>query len=418
MVSSDGHATNKMEDYKPYIPAELHDEFDRCCREYREKGSQNYHPRALYKSRDREIVDDWVENVIEPGRLEGDWDPEIRLKEMEAAGIAAEVLFPDFGQPFEIYSPTHAAVLGMPGRTPEQVRAGDQAFNRWLADYISVAPERFAAVARVEWTDVDHALREIRWAKEAGFRGVLLPHFTDQEPVFSRKFEPIWALLEDLGMIVHTHGAMSSTSADSMMALPKELPHDSVAGVLFFDQMLFFCRNLLAHLIWGGVLERHPDVTVVLTEQRSGWVLPQLAGMDYQFERSYLRRDVRDVISMRPSDYYRRQIYLGSSLLSKAEMDARHEIGVDKIMIGSDYPHHEGTWAIGNDEYLRATVGAAGVPVDEARRMLGETAIEVYGFDREHLADVARRVGRRPEDILRPPPEDAVYRGDVNAPLC
>lgn len=417
MVSSDGHATNRPEGYKPYIPAKYHDEFDRCCKEYLEKGGQNYHPRALIKSRDPELVEKWEREVIEPGHLDGDFDPVARLKELESAGIVAEVLFPDFGQPFEVYSPTHAAILGDQGRTPEQVKVGDQAYMRWIHDFISIAPGRFAAVAKVEWTDVEHALAELRWAKQAGFRGVLLPMFTHEEPLFAPKFEPIWSLIEDLGLVVHTHGAMSSTWRQTMLSIPRQLPHASVGGLLFFQQMMFGCRTVLAHLIWGAVLERHPGLTVAITEQRSGWVMTQFAEMDYQYEKSYLRRDIREILPLRPSDYYERQIVLGSSLLSRAEAEARHEIGTRKMMVGADYPHHEGFWAIGNDMYLRATLGAAHVPVDEARQMLGENAIDVYGFNRQELAEITERVGRLPSEVLKPPPPGTELRGDIEAPL-
>ena len=91
-------------------------------------------------------------------------------------------------------------------------------------------------------------------------------------------------------------------------------------------------------MIWGGVLERHPRLKLVLTEVGSGWVVGALESMDHTWRRSYLRRDVREVVPDAPSDYFRRQCFLGSSLLSQAETQARHIIGVDKMMVGVDYP--------------------------------------------------------------------------------
>jgi hypothetical protein len=57
------------------------------------------------------------------------------------------------------------------------------------------------------------------------------------------------------------------------------------------------------------------------------------------------------------------------------------------------------------------------VPVEEARLLLGENAIEVYGFDRGELGELAGRVGLRPADILKPLPPGVKYRGDINRPL-
>ena len=157
-------------------------------------------------------------------------------------------------------------------------------------------------------------------------------------------------------------------------------------------------RNLLPTFIFGGILERYPDLKLVFTETHSDWVLGALSRMDHSYDRSDLRRDIRDVVPMRPSEYWRRQCYLGSSLFSRAEVAARHRIGVDKMMIGVDYPHHEGTWNGGTQDYIQATLGANEVSVAEARRILGQTAAAVFGFDVDALTPIANRVGPRPED--------------------
>src|SRR5262249_1928096 len=143
---------------------------------------------------------------------------------------------------------------------------------------------------------------------------------------------------------------------------------------LFKDRTFFFCREILTHFIFGGVFERHPRLQLVLTEQQTDWVLGWLSSLDYTYEGSYGRRDVREIVKLKPSEYFARQCHMGSSLLSEAEAASRHRIGVHKIQIGVDYPHHEGTWAAGpgTPDYLRATLGVNRVPADEARLMLGE----------------------------------------------
>jgi hypothetical protein len=88
------------------------------------------------------------------------------------------------------------------------------------------------------------------------------------------------------------------------------------------------------------------------------------------------------------------------------------------MMVGVDYPHHEGTWNGGNINYLRATFGPNDVPLAEARLMLGETAAKVFGFDLAALAPVIEQFGRTAEQILTPPTEDLFPRGDVNKPLA
>jgi hypothetical protein len=122
------------------------------------------------------------------------------------------------------------------------------------------------------------------------------------------------------------------------------------------------------------------------------------------------------LLPSKPSEYFQRQCFLGSSIFSRAEVAARRDIGIEKMMLGMDFPHHEGTLLQTTKEYLRATLGATHVPLEEARRLLALNAATVYGFDLDQLGSVATRIGPRPEDILTPPDRDLFPRGDVHKP--
>jgi len=417
VISSDGHATARMEDYTQYLDPQFRDEFREFCKVYSKRGSHTFEEPALRQRLDPYIVEEWIEQMIEPGRIEGNWNPERRLQELECEGVVAEVLFPDFGLPFELYSPTLAAQLGYGARTQEQIDAGDRAYNRWLADFCSTAPERFAGMASINFTDVEAAIREIHWVKEAGLKGVTMPSFDEKLPLYAPEFDPIWSTIEDLDLVLNTHVAISSTS-NSWIGTNAQPPHPACLPTLFRGTVVFYCQRIVDHLIWGGVLERHPRLSVVFTEQGSAWFAGKMIEMDYSYNGSFMRRDVRDVIKHAPSEYFQRQCHIGSSLLSAAEVGYRHAIGVDKMMVGVDYPHHEGTWNGGTINYLQACFGPNDVPEDEARRMLGETAAEVFGFDVAALTPIVDRVGPAPEQILEPPTEDLFPRGDVHKPLA
>src|SRR5207245_5598479 len=106
-------------------------------------------------------------------------------------------------------------------------------------------------------------------------------------------------------------------------------------------------RNLLPSLVFGGVLERFPRLTVVFTETHSDWVRGMLARMDHAYERSDLRRDIHDVLPMRPSEYWLRQCYIGSSIFSRAEIAAREQVGGAEMMNGIDFLQRQGAWRRG-----------------------------------------------------------------------
>jgi predicted TIM-barrel fold metal-dependent hydrolase len=405
-----------MPDYLPYLDREFRDDFRAFCKFYETHGSHNFEPAALRARLDENEVEDWISNFIDPGRLDGYWNPRRRLEEMEREGVVAEMIFPDFGLPFELRSPFLSVLSHDTAPSEEQVEAGNRAYNRWLADFCAEAPHRFGALAVVTFRDVEATLKEIRWAKEQGFRGMLLPRFDEEEPVFSPSFTPIWSLLEDLEMPANGHASSSGITTTTPAVPP--LPHPAVGLPIFVPQMRFFGHQLLNHFIWGGVLERHKRLNLVITEQQSDWVIGSLRSMDFSYEGSYLRSDIREFLPHKPTEYFEQQCYLGSSLFSRAEIRVRHEIGLDKIMLGADYPHHEGTIAVGTRSYLKATLGAECVPRAEAERMLAFNAAQLWGFDIQALQRDAERIGLMFGDILSPEPVSTIVRGDVNRPLC
>jgi predicted TIM-barrel fold metal-dependent hydrolase len=423
IVSSDGHAMPKMRQYRPYLTSSLRERFDAFCDFYDENGKPPMDPAHLRGRLDPDVVDQWVRDMFEPGRLEGCSDPVRRLVEMEREGIVAEILFPDFGMPFEAFGPPSQSMRQgatvqaprWPARTTEEINEGNKAHNRWLVDFCSVAPERFLGMAVVAFDDVDAAMAEIRWAKESGLKGVMLPTFSAEQPLFHERYEPIWSLLEELQMPLNSHVAISS----SLPRTPYQgIPDPVVALPLCSKEMIFRCHEVLTQLVWSGIFERHPALGIAFTEQGSAWTISTLAAMDFSYEGSYLRRAVRDVVKRPPSEYFRRQCWLGSSLFSRAEVEARHQIGLESMCLGMDYPHHEGTFAAGGTtEYLRATLGAAGVPPAEAKLLLGGNAIARWGFDRESLQKLADQFGPQLDLLLTPPTENLFPRGDVNKPL-
>jgi predicted TIM-barrel fold metal-dependent hydrolase len=383
----------------------------------------------MRNSFDGDCVDIWKHNVLDQGRLEGTWDIDARFAEMARAGLAAEVIFPDFGIPFELYNPGMAALMGY--RITEEQRVGGYfAFNRWLADWVSAAPDRFAGQALIPFEDVDVAMREIRWAREHGLRGILLPRFSAERPVFDPMYDPIWALCADLQMPVNSHTATSGTfdhallpsSDGEQFPKPPRLPHPLLFQPLVSKAVFYSIHQFLVHFVWGGVLERHPNLQLVFTEAGSAWAPGLVASMDYTWEGSFLPHVVRDIVKRPPSEYSQRQVHLGSSVFSLAEMENREKIGLAQMTLGMDFPHPEGTWGMGlNDaghvEYLNATIGVAKVPPEEVRQIVGRNAIGLWGFDIDKLQPIVDRYGKTMDELLRVPTVDNFPRGDVHKPF-
>jgi len=314
--------------------------------------------------------------------LSARWTTARRLAELDRDGIAAEVIFP---QPAGRNAPPFYNVFGHPydARDPAAAAAGCRAYNRWLADFVreSPQPERHAGLALIGIVDdVPAAVKEIEWAKGAGLRGVILR----SQPLSGTgwhdpRFEPIWSVCEDLALPIHTHGGEGLETGDFPGATS-----------IFFTEVCWFAHRLFWHLLWSGVLERHPNLRLVFTEQFADWIPGMLKRLDMQYAGSVSSATLPSGLSRAPSEYWARQCCVGASFMTRDECGMRHAIGVPTILWGSDFPHEEGTWP-DTAAALHATFD--GVPERELRAMLGENAMRVYGFDPARLAIHAARIG-------------------------
>jgi predicted TIM-barrel fold metal-dependent hydrolase len=171
----------------------------------------------------------------------------------------------------------------------------------------------------------------------------------------------------------------------------------------------FWATRPLKFLICGGVLERHPQLTVIITEVGNHWVPGYFAVLDAQWDH------LSSVLSMLPSEYWQRQCYLGASLLRRTEWPLRDQIGLDHMMYGVDFPHPEGSWQ--RTKVWLQTLFHDAATVDEVRAVVQDNALRVYDLDRELLRPISDRVGFTTEELLQAPPADlppeVVNKGDL-----
>ena len=96
------------------------------------------------------------------------------------------------------------------------------------------------------------------------------------------------------------------------------------------------------------MFERFPRLKFAVTECGAFWVNDLLWRMDSVFEREHgskkLGAQLTANLSMRPSDYFDRNCFIGASNTQRRELARRYEIGVGNLMWGNDFPHPEGTW--------------------------------------------------------------------------
>jgi predicted TIM-barrel fold metal-dependent hydrolase len=399
IISSDCHAGALPDTYKEYLPRKFHAASDAWWLGYAKEMMAR--TGTFF---DQEAVDAFVDKAGEGGgrvaamssapKVEdddairamlndetspfsprrGEFDAEVRLAELEADGVAGEVIFPQM-------APFGAGLMQYRNPIdPEQNLAGVRAYNRWLADLCNTNPGRHAGVALINVDEIDVAVREVRDAREMGlWGGVLIPTATGDQPFYHHpRYEPLWDVCEELEMPIQTHSGWSPDYGD----VPS-------ATAMFISEVDMWAQRPFTAMLWSGAFERHPNLKYVLTETGCAWILEKLRVLEFKAADPIFRHFTKD-LSLTPTEYYQRHCFIGASFMPAHEGRFRHEIGVDKLMWGSDYPHLEGTWP-NTMSKLTATFGE--YPENEIRSILGANAAQVYDFDVDVMNAIGARIG-------------------------
>ncbi len=385
VISSDCHAGLPPEKYRDYLEPQYREAFDAAL---------PIQIAATEEAAKKFLVDE-INEEWRRGRedlLSGAWDHDKRIQVLDNDGIAGEVIFPDGIT--EMNMPPFGAGLSLPTEeiVPELQWAGARAHNRWLAELCQMAPERRAGVAIVPilW-DVDEAVKEARWAKVNGLKSVMLPvRWGKFEAYHHPKYDPFWAVCEELELVINFHSGPA----------PMEDYGEGQGMVgIYISEVAWYLVRPLTFMLWGGVFERFPKLRVAITEGTAVWVPEYLRLLDFRYEDTPYSAKLGDYtshLSLKPSEYFARNVIVGASCMPRREAEIRGEIGVENIAWGSDYPHPEGTWPNTADS-MRETFFQ--LPKEEVTMMLGTNAAHWYGFETDKLAAVAARIGPKPADF-------------------
>ena len=398
VISSDCHAGLPADQYREYLDPQYREMFDQVL------PIQIEQTKIVEKNfLIQEINDEWRRGIEK--ELTGAWDHSERIRMLDNEGIAGEIVFVDGitelnAPPFGVglAPPVYGSML-----PPELMLAGARAHNRWLAEFCQMAPERHHGVGVVPilW-DVPGSVEEVKWLARNGIRSVMLPTVVGDFDFYNNdKYDPFWAACQDHNVIINFHSGASPYQEYFGKTWPQADPHCIGGMGINVGEVFFWTYRPLTFLIWGGVFERFPKLKVVFTEVGTGWMLPPyLKLMDHNyFDTQFSAKlgDFKSHLSMAPSEYFKRNVGLGASCIGRADVELRHQLGVDQIMWGSDYPHPEGTWPTTRKLMLDAFHD---IPENEIAAMLGENAIRFYGFDRDKLVPIAERIGPKKSEFI------------------
>ena len=296
----------------------------------------------------------------------GSFDPVARLEDMDVDGVDAEVLYPGIGRALQQCA------------TAEVRAFCARAYNDWIAGFQSSDPDRLIGLAILApLDDGAGAQQELARAASLGLRGAFLAIATGGIPLSHPDNEPFWSTAEELGIPISLHiGADAAIASRSDQAARPRASGARAPGVreAWLGSLPMSISEHIGVLIFGGVLERHPGLRIVIAESGVGWIPFFLERLESVYDRH--RHYLKSTVARRPTEQFQSQMFV-TFQEDEVGLRLRDMLGVGSMMWASDYPHTDTTWP---NSLAVVKESFSGLPSDDAGRILAGNCRQLYGL--------------------------------------
>jgi len=242
-------------------------------------------------------------------------DVTVRLSAMDAQGVDVQLVSP---------SPSHYHYWADEETAEKVYRLANEA----TAAHCAQAPDRLRGLGLVPLQHPEQAVRALEHALEQGLSGVEISSHAPGRELSDPAYEPFWARAAETGAILFLHpfGCTLDERLDrwylsNTVGQPTE---NAVA---------------LSHLIFSGVLDRHPDLKLIAAHG-GGYLPTHIGRSDHAWQA---RSDAGAGCAHLPSSYLRR-IWFDSLVHDPHVLRALiAAVGADRVLLGSDFPFDMGT---------------------------------------------------------------------------
>jgi predicted TIM-barrel fold metal-dependent hydrolase len=295
------------------------------------------------------------------------YDPKARIDAMDRDGVAACLLF----------ASTTGAAAGT--RDTELYRETFRAYNDAVWEWAQAGdPNRIFPAAIIPCRGLEMAIAEVKRVAKMGFR-----HFTAiMSPTDAGRpvaeDDPFWAWVEESDLVVSMHGGAvgggvppPKTDGPVKAAPPVKDQEMIAAG----RAAALGVQNSLGLYALSGLLERFPGLKLGLIETSAGWLPSFLERLDALYLRNRPLLPAAQQLKLLPSEYLDR-----IKISIDREVDAmrhRYRIGVDKLMVGTDFPHIGSYWP--HSRYYLDLL-FRDVPAEEVQAMIWDNGASLYGI--------------------------------------
>ena len=304
---------------------------------------------------------------MEPARFDemrkGCWDIHARIADMDVAGIWASLCFPSLIAGFAgvAFARSDDEALGL---------ACVRAWNDWHHEvWAGTYPGRMIPLQLVWLRDPQIAADDVRRNAERGFKAITFPESMnnlDLPSVHTDHWDPLLRACEETGTVVCMHTGSGQIS-----------PPRSPESPLEQSTSLFPIHGLLAcaDWLWARIPLRFPELNVAFSEGGIGWVPMFLDRLDYVMEHSASgMANAWGPADLSPSEAVQRNFWF-CSIDDPTTLRVRDRIGVDHIMVESDYPHADSSWP---DTQALLADRLAGLPDADVAKLTHQNAARLF----------------------------------------
>jgi predicted TIM-barrel fold metal-dependent hydrolase len=307
----------------------------------------------------------WEIEEVHPGS----YDVKSRLAFMDGEGIWAQIIYPNLLG----FGGLRAATLD-----PELRVLCTQIFNDAMAEVQQQSGNRIFPMALMPWWDMDATIKEVRRCHAMGLKGINTnssPHDHKVPDLGEPHWDPLWEICSDLNLPINFHIGSSTEGIDWFGKAP--WPSQSVDRRIALGSTMLFMHNaqIFANIIYSGLLERFPKLKFVSVESGVGWMPFLLETLDYELEEAAPR--AKKILKMKPSEYFKRNVYSCFWFEDEGLHNAIRAVGVDNIMFETDFPHPTCLYP---NALERVAHTLEGLSNEAKRKLLSGNAARVYSI--------------------------------------
>ena len=356
VISADSHVMEPLDLWSNALEEKLGDRTPRLLDEYKgEKGRFFNYGRQVGRVSEEKVEEAGL------GQQVG-YVPEVRVEFQKKAGVEAEVL-----------NPTRMMNIMM--GDPEVVLASARVYNDWLAEFSSYDLNRLLGVATIPMYDIDWATKELKRVAGKGLRNVMINTEPPEgvPPYAESVYDPFWATAQDLDVTVTLH-IITGRPLNPFAFMPPELQREAPRIML---DLCYEVMGVLANeFIFGGILDRFPDMKLVVAEYEVSWLPNYMVRID-DIQRRGTSRMGLPVLKLQASDYIRTRSWHGFTD-DPYPLFAIEHVGADAILWGSDFPHSRSLITFEAEESLVNMLGV--LPKSDQEKVVGQNAAKVWGL--------------------------------------